>query len=81
MIVPHHNEELAAWITVNAETGEWVLVFGPVKHDVADPSGELCAGSAPSVIRIAAPPTDAHAPSGRATSEKTGPRGTPAGGV
>ena len=37
MIVPHHNEELAAWITVNAETGEWVLVFGPVKHDVCRP--------------------------------------------
>ena len=45
MIVPHHNEELAAWITVNAETGEWVLVFGPVKHDVADFDGELCAYS------------------------------------
>ena len=45
MIVPHHNEELAAWITVNAETGEWVLVFGAIKHDVADPSGELCAYS------------------------------------
>ena len=45
MIVPHHNKELAAWITVNAETGEWVLVFGAIKHDVADPSGELCAYS------------------------------------
>ena len=45
MIVPHHNEELDAWITVNAETGEWVLVFGAIKHDVADPSGELCAYS------------------------------------
>ena len=45
MIVPHYNEELTAWITVNAETGEWVLVFGAIKHDVADPSGELCAYS------------------------------------
>ena len=45
MIVPHHNEELTAWITVNAETGEWVLVFGAIKHDVADFDGELCAYS------------------------------------
>ena len=53
MIVPHHNEELAAWITVNAETGEWVLVFGPVKHDVTDPSGELCAYSEERMARRA----------------------------
>ena len=45
MIAPHYNTDLNAWITVNATTGEWVLVFGPIKHDVADFDGELCAYS------------------------------------
>ena len=53
MIVPHYNDDLDAWITVNAETGEWVLVFGPVKHDVADPSGERCAYSEEGMARRA----------------------------
>lgn len=45
MVIPRFDEELNAWITLNAETGEWVLVYNCVKHDVADPSGELCAYS------------------------------------
>ena len=45
MVTPYFNTEIGAWITVNTATGEWSLVYGPVKHDVADPTGELCAYS------------------------------------
>jgi hypothetical protein len=53
MVYAAFCEDLRAWITRNAATGEWTLIYGPVKHDVADPSGELCAYSEERMARKA----------------------------